>query len=347
MGQSSKGSQYNAKTMDIRELIDLEFLQNVQDSFAVSVGVACVTQDINGQSVTKPSCFTQFCMDYTRGTREGSKRCAECDLRGAGETARTGRPSVYKCHANLIDFAAPIIVEGVQVGAILGGQVLTEPPDEEEMRKIAVDIGVDPDKYIASVKKIRIVPQASVNAAAELLYLLGSTLSKIGYEQYQLKSMSRALHDSLSQIAAAMQQLAASSEEVTQNENVLCNDIKAVHVLSEQINDVLGFIKQIADETKMLGLNAAIEAARAGDAGRGFGVVAEEIRKLSNESKETTQQIKQLILQIEESVDKTVNTSKGTLMAAEQQSAAVQEVNASLVDITTMSQRLTDIAHSL
>jgi methyl-accepting chemotaxis protein len=55
----------------------------------------------------------------------------------------------------------------------------------------------------------------------------------------------------------------------------------------------------MADETQMSGLNAAIEAARAGDAGRGFGVVAEEIRKLSDQSKQTAEQIRQLTKTIE------------------------------------------------
>lgn len=57
--------------------------------------------------------------------------------------------------------------------------------------------------------------------------------------------------------------------------------------------------ENMADETQMSGLNAAIEAARAGDAGRDFGVVAEEIRKLSDQSKQTAEQIRQLTKTIE------------------------------------------------
>jgi len=77
----------------------------------------------------------------------------------------------------------------------------------------------------------------------------------------------------------------------------------------DNINSVMEFIKEIADETKMLGLNAAIEAARVGEAGRGFGVVAEEIRKLSQESKKTVVQIKELTQGIEKSMAETADAS--------------------------------------
>ena len=93
----------------------------------------------------------------------------------------------------------------------------------------------------------------------------------------RLRNMSDKMDKNVNEIAAVIQQLAASASEIATNEGTLNNSIAEIYQISEKIEEVLGFVTQIAAETKMLGLNAAIEAARAGDAGRGFGVVAEEI----------------------------------------------------------------------
>ena len=72
----------------------------------------------------------------------------------------------------------------------------------------------------------------------------------------------------------------------------------------------------------MLGLNAAIEAARAGEHGRGFGVVAEEIRKLSDQSKETAERIRKLTQEIADKIDIISHASEGSLKQGQEQAAA-------------------------
>jgi len=143
------------------------------------------------------------------------------------------------------------------------------------------------------------------------------------------------------------QELTSSASEIHTNEQSLNDSITEIIGITEQINDVSAFIKEIADETKMLGLNAAIEAARAGDAGRGFGVVAEEIRKLSDQSKSTVPKITELTNNIKIKVEEASRKSLISLSATQEQAAATEEITASLEEIFAMSEELAKIAQQL
>jgi hypothetical protein len=188
-------------------------------------------------------------------------------------------------------------------------------------------------------------PLYDVENNDEIVAALGVIIPKI--VAGNLRQMSTDLENGVVGIASAIEQLAASATSIHSNEQDLNKEIKQITVLSEEINEVSTFIKEIADETKMLGLNAAIEAARAGEAGKGFGVVAEEIRKLSEQSKSTVPKIKALTDRIKITVDETSKKSQFSLDSSEEQAAATEEITASVQQITTMSTELNRIAQDL
>ena len=98
---------------------------------------------------------------------------------------------------------------------------------------------------------------------------------------------------------------------------------------------------------KPLRLNAAIEAARAGDAVRGFGVVAVEVRKLSDSSKQTADLIRELTQKIEETISKATNKAAVALDASQEQAAAIQEINARVEELLSLSEILEGVAAKL
>lgn len=160
----------------------------------------------------------------------------------------------------------------------------------------------------------------------------------------KLRGISRSLHEGLSQVATAVEELAVSATEINASEQDLSGHVQEIVHLSAEINEILGFIKQIAEETKMLGLNAAIEAARAGEAGRGFGVVAEEIRKLSDESRDTVSRIRGLTDAINVKIKETISSSSVTLQASQEQAAATQQVTAQVEEMNGMAEELEQLS---
>lgn len=172
------------KELYLTDLVDVEVLQRIQDAFATLTGMASLTTDVDGVPVTKGSNFTEFCMGYTRSTATGRMRCEKCDKFGAHATWENGKPTTYYCHAGLIDYAAPIIADGKLVGCFIGGQVLDKEPDFEQFRRVAEEIGVDPDGLVAAVEKVHILDKENIDHAAQFLYTIANILSDMAYGKY-------------------------------------------------------------------------------------------------------------------------------------------------------------------
>ncbi|NPV90132.1 MAG: methyl-accepting chemotaxis protein [Firmicutes bacterium] len=179
----------------------------------------------------------------------------------------------------------------------------------------------------------------------EIVGTFGIYLSQALAEE--LQNTAAKLSANIQEIASVMEEIAASAGEISMNEGQLSDRVGEVAKISVEINEVLDFIKNVADQTKMLGLNAAIEAARAGEHGRGFGVVAEEIRKLSDQSKETADRIRKLTQEIGEKIGLISSASEGTLKQSQEQAAATQEVTASVMEMANVAEKLTETANSL
>lgn len=254
--------------MKIQDFTDMTMFEKIMSNWAKATGLATVAIDANGNYISGNYNFTDFCMKYTRASKEGGRRCAECDLAAKG---------VYHCHAGLIDFSIDLLVNGEKLGAILGGQVLPFEPteeDEKEFRRVAREIGVDENKYIAALHKVNIRSEEAINASAELL---GQVLNNFINEQYATNTNSVVI-------------------------NKLTTGVKKTNELVDSVMEKTNELKKIQARQKILALNASIESARAGDAGRGFAVVADEVSKLSERSSIVNTEIVNLVNSISDVV---------------------------------------------
>lgn len=253
--------------MKISEFMDLGKLQNIQDQFSDATGLAAIATDAEGNYITEGSNFTDFCMKYTRNSTEGCRRCVKCDTECKG---------TYFCHAGLMDFAADIVVDGEKVGAIIGGQVLPEEPDEERFREIAKELSIDPDDYVAALKKVPIRSEKSIRAAAAML---ADVVNQVVNLEYMKHLNSQRLNIFDSELAVATQ---------------------TVDVINKKTKE----LESIASKQNILALNASIESARAGVAGAGFAVVAKQMGELASQSAGIHREISDAAKQIRESVMK-------------------------------------------
>ena len=211
-----------------------------------------------------------------------------------------------------------------------------------------------------------------LSEAATAMNEMNATVQEVARNASDASKMSAQTRQKAEEGAKVVQDALSSIESVQAVATVLREDMQQLSEHARSINAVMGVISDIADQTNLLALNAAIEAARAGEAGRGFAVVADEVRKLAEKTMASTSEVGNAINAIQQSTAKSVEgvdraveqianatelaTRSGEALtqivsdaeitadevqaiatASEQQSAASEEINQSIVQVNGMS----------
>ncbi|WP_445262090.1 methyl-accepting chemotaxis protein [Pseudomonas sp. EA_65y_Pfl1_P120] len=119
-------------------------------------------------------------------------------------------------------------------------------------------------------------------------------------------------------------------------------EVQGLAVMATDISKVLDVIRAIAEQTNLLALNAAIEAARAGEAGRGFAVVADEVRALAHRTQQSTSEIEQMISSIQKGTGAAVSAMTHTNAQAQRTLDTAQGAGTALVEITDSIDNITE-----
>lgn len=185
---------------------------------------------------------------------------------------------------------------------------------------------------------------ADITEVASIVDDLRKSVDEMNVKLKEVIGLTEVVSNSAKDSQRVVVGLTKSSENVG---NVFTNVAETINSLVESVNSISGItnvITEIASQTNLLALNAAIEAARAGEAGRGFAVVADEVRKLAEQSSKSANEIKNVLEQIQVKADK---TNENILNATDELTSQLEFVSVASKSFETIIEQVNNIVPTI
>ncbi|MBK1812083.1 chemotaxis protein [Clostridium sp. YIM B02505] len=203
-----------------------------------------------------------------------------------------------------------------------------------------IEKGTIPQEVLG--KEIRVIAAPIRNNRGQIIGTISDGIS-MDESKYLISSIGD-LSESITQVSQSVNEIAKSSTELAHAGQKALELTTRTMEASDKTKEALDIIKAIADQTNLLGLNAAIESARVGELGKGFNVVASEIRKLAVQSKESVSTIRDIIESVNNSVENISQAIKETAVLSENQAAVTEEISAAVANINQSINALNDFS---
>ncbi|WP_348685682.1 methyl-accepting chemotaxis protein [Aeromonas bestiarum] len=193
--------------------------------------------------------------------------------------------------------------------------------------------------------------QTSTQTMAAAIEELVVSISHLSDNATHADELSKVSANTLEEGSGVIKQTLDSIQSISDTVSNAASSLSELNSHTQQISDIIEVIRGIADQTNLLALNAAIEAARAGEQGRGFAVVADEVRNLASRSAASTQQITGMISKIQSGADASIRSMENTVNNVSRGVSLANQTGEAIASIKSHASNLTglmgEISHTL
>ncbi len=185
---------------------------------------------------------------------------------------------------------------------------------------------------------------AETDQAVTAITEMSSTADTVAQSATETASFTRDANDKAEQSRMVVAEASNSVLALVDEVDSATARVQEMQQDAQRINDVLGVIGEIAGQTNLLALNAAIEAARAGEQGRGFAVVADEVRALAGRTQQSTSEINDMLSKLQQGVSSAVQAMEKTKASCQATADRTARVNVGLDDMASSVSRIHDLS---